>query len=52
MIATGVFLLLFLTFLSCMGKRRWVTVGFFAVSMISILLLFSHHVTDALEISL
>lgn len=52
MIAAGIFLLLFCVLLSMYFKRPRLTVFFFFASLISIMLLFWHHATDALNISL
>ena len=52
MIATLIFLLLFLTLFSSRFPSRPVTISFYFVSLVAILLLFFHHVTDPLDISL
>ncbi|MCH2171972.1 DUF5993 family protein [Myxococcota bacterium] len=52
MIATGVFVLLLGTALSGLQDRRWLSVTLFFASWIAIALLFSHHATDTLDISL
>jgi len=52
MIAALIFLLLFLTLFSSRFPSRPVTISFYFVSLVAILLLFFHHITDPLDISL
>lgn len=52
MAASAIFLLLLATALSGLQDRRWVTVALFLVSWVAIALLFNHHVTSSLDISL
>ena len=52
MIPAAIFLLLLLTLGSMYLKRPWVTILLFLVTLAAILLLFAHHATDALDISL
>ena len=52
MIATGIFLLLLGSALSGLQDRRWLSLTLFFVSWVAIALLFAHHATDPLDISL
>ncbi len=52
MIATLIFLLLLATALSGLQDRRWVSLLLFFATWIAIGLLFAHHATDMLDISL
>ncbi|MCH2145580.1 MAG: DUF5993 family protein [Phycisphaerales bacterium] len=52
MIASAIFLLLLLTLGSMFQKRVSLTIVLFLCSLLSIMLLFWHHATDALNISL
>ncbi len=52
LVATGIFLLLLLTALSGYQDRRWLTLLLYFASAIAIALLFMHHATDRLDISL
>ena len=52
MIAGFIFLMLFLTLLAMHFKKPLLTISLFVISLVLIMLLFSHHVTDALNISL
>ena len=52
MIACGIFLLLLAAGLSGLQDRRWLTLTLFFASWIAIALLFVHHATDPLDISL
>ena len=52
MAATGIFILLLVTALSGLQDRRWVSLMLFFVCWIAIALLFTHHATDPLDISL
>ena len=52
MIAAGIFLLLFCVLVSMYFKRPRFTIVFFFAALISIMFLFWHHATDALNISL
>lgn len=52
MAASAIFLLLCATAMSGLQDRRWVTLTLFFVSWGAIALLFNHHMTDALNISL
>ncbi len=52
MIASGIFICLLLTFLSTLKRRVWLTVICFMVTLVFVLLLFKHHATDTLDISL
>ncbi|MCP4758856.1 MAG: hypothetical protein GY894_10190 [Planctomycetes bacterium] len=51
MIATGIFILLFLTLLAMRSKRRWPAVVLFLISMAAIVFLLAHHATDQLNLS-
>ena len=52
MIACAIFLLLLLTLGSMYLRRPGVTISLFLVTLVAIMLLFAHHATDALDISL
>jgi hypothetical protein len=52
MIAALIFLVLLLTLGSMYLKRPLLTILLFMISLIMIILLFIHHATDALDISL
>lgn len=52
MIAALIFLVLLLTLGSIYLKRPFITILLFMISLIMIILLFIHHATDALDISL
>ncbi len=52
MIASAIFLLLLLTLGSMFQKRVAVTMVLFLCTLLAIMLLFFHHATDALNISL
>ena len=52
MISSAIFLCLFLTLLSMLRKKPWLSIIFFLVTLTFTLLLFKHHVTDSLDISL
>lgn len=52
MAASAIFLLLCATALSGLQNRRWVTITLFFISWVAIALLFDHHVTSSLDISL
>lgn len=52
MVATGIFLLLLATALSGLQDRRWVSLTLFFASWLAIALLFAHHASDQLDISL
>jgi hypothetical protein len=52
MIAFLIFLLLLATGLSGLRDKRWVTLSLFFACWIAIALLFMHHATDPLNISL
>ena len=52
MIASLIFVLLFLTLCSARSSNRRITLALYFVSLAAMLLLFFHHVTDPLNISL
>ena len=52
MIAAAIFSLLLLVLLSMFLRRPVVTISLFFLALRSVLLLFLHHATDALDISL
>ena len=52
MVAALIFLLLFATLLSARIQKRWIVISMFISCLVIISLLFAHHVTDSLNISL
>ncbi len=52
MVAALIFLLLFATLVSARIQNRWVVLSLFVSCLVIISLLFWHHVTDSLNISL
>lgn len=52
MVAALIFLLLFATLVSARIQKRWLVVSLFISCLVIISLLFWHHVTDPLPISL
>lgn len=52
MVASGIFILLLATALSGLQDRRWVSLTLFFACWVAIALLFAHHATDPLDISL
>ena len=52
MVAALIFLLLFTTLVSARIQKRWLVVSLFVSCLVIISLLFWHHVTDSLNISL
>jgi hypothetical protein len=52
MIASGIFFSLFVLLILTLRRHAWLTVLFFFLSLISMVLLFMHHATDRLNINL
>ena len=52
MISSAIFLCLFLPLLSMLRKKPWLSIILFLVTLTFTMLLFKHHVTDPLDISL
>jgi Family of unknown function (DUF5993) len=48
---TLIFLGIFVTFLAMRGRRRWLSLGLFFLSLITMLLLFYHHATSHLPLN-
>ncbi|MEC7696532.1 MAG: DUF5993 family protein [Planctomycetota bacterium] len=52
MIASGIFFCLFVLLMLTLRRHAWSTVLVYFLSLVSIVLLFLHHATDQLDISL